>query len=162
MNWVDQIMKMAGATGRVAFTIFLACTIVVTAEHYAPEHFAGLPEFVLPALKVLAIFTGVASLVSGSIAVVRLLKRAWPFVAGPFRIAKIRKELRTLPEEEMKILRAVQSTNDRHFRLQEDRKEIISLREKGLIKTRLAFRMDGGYRRFEIPLDVWRILQETE
>ncbi|QFT92148.1 hypothetical protein FIU86_04790 [Roseovarius sp. THAF9] len=62
----------------------------------------------------------------------------------------------------MKILRAVQSTNDRHFRLQEDRKEIISLREKGLIKTRLAFRMDGGYRRFEIPLDVWRILQETE
>ena len=143
--------------------MFAACFAVLVVEHYLPESFIGLPAWVLPIIRLVAIFALVLSIASALGTAFKNLKKVGGVLFAPFKKKAIRKKLLDLHCHEVIVLCLALSEGCRTILIKPDLAPVLSLQDKGLIQRFWSGVVSGdGTSSFDVPEDVWRILISME
>lgn len=163
MNYVEQVIAAVEASGKVVWSVFAACVAALAAEHYFPERFEGLPDWVLPVLLLAAIFTGVLSIAAVTPPILKGIRWISKLALAPIRKRQVTKNLLALSLEELTVLSKALCEGERRIKIKPDLEATIRLQDKGLIeRTPGNTTFSGGKRIFLIPPDVWRIMLELD
>lgn len=163
MTVVSQIISAVEASAKVAWSVFLSCLAALTLEHFLPELFAGLPIWVFPAIRIVAIFTFVLAIASIIPSITSGSKAILDFIYAPIWRRSITRKLLRLDINEVAILCWAIAKADRVIRIKPDLYLTISLLDKRLIRQFTSYVVFGdGTDSFEVPSEVWRILLSME
>lgn len=157
---VAQIIAAAEASAKVVRAVFLASVIALLADHIYPGLFFDLPKWIIPTLRLSAIFTAVLSVLSfceqSKPTVIKLLK----LTIAPFTRRRMHSKLLELSLPEIAILCAAIAKVDRTMWYKPDHPTVLLLQEKNLIRPFFCGVIAGdGTSSFEIPMEVWKLLQ---
>lgn len=159
MSWVNQIISAVEAGGKVAWSVSFSCAAALALEHFSPDLFVGLPEWVFPTIRIVAIFSLVLSIAAILPPIINKASTLWRSVNAPIKRRSIRKKLLGLHTFEVLILCKAIAQKDRTIWLNPDLAQAISLQDKGLIQSFWCGAISGdGTTSFEVPKEVWRIL----
>ncbi|MFN3663913.1 hypothetical protein [Yoonia sp.] len=163
MNWVNQIITAVEAGGKVAWSLFFSCASALALQHYFPDSFIGLPEWVFPTIRIVAIFALVLSVASVLPPLLKIISAVGRLISAPIKARSVRKRLIHLHIFEVAILCQALAQQDRTIWAKPDLSTIISLQDSGLIRSFWCGVAKGdGTRSFEIPKEVWRVLLSME
>lgn len=159
MNLVKEITAAVNASSKVVAAVFVACATTLIIEHFYPKEFLGLPSWVLPTIKIIAIFTLVLTSLALFGLLAKVARSTFKTVSGPIRRGQIRKRLLNLSLGELVIVSIAKANMDRTIWYKADMPEILSLKEDNIIKATYipAFTGDGTSS-FEFPEDVWKMI----
>lgn len=159
MNIVDQVISAVEASAKVAWSVFFACLAAIAVEFYQPRFFDGLPEWILPTIHIVALFTLVLSFASIIWPTIGHIKSFWNYLLRPQRTKSTRMELLNISVTELAILSKALAQGDRTVWLKPDLAQAINLQDKGLIQIFwTGFIPSDGTSSFEVPKDVWRVM----
>ncbi len=163
MKWgqehVDQLRAVVNESGKFVWSVLIACFGVLIVEHYDPSYFLGLPGWILPSIRVAAIFFMVLAGFSTLIWIWNWGVRICVVLAAPMNKRQIRKRLLGLNALELVVISKAHAATERIVWAKSDLEIIISLEDKKLLaRVFLMVATGDGTSSFEIPLDVWRVI----
>ncbi|MGK7652386.1 hypothetical protein ACSQ76_08225 [Roseovarius sp. B08] len=163
MNYAEQLISIVEAGGKVVGSVFLASTAVLAFEYFLPGLFVGLPAWVLPGVRVVAIVTFTLFIAALSGSALKHLTSLGKKITAPMRRETIRAKLLELHHQEVLVLCKALSEDERVLWINPDLAVTISLQDKGLIKSYfLGVGFGDGTTSFRIPMEVWRALLGME
>ena len=163
MTWVNQIVAAVEAGGKVAWSVFLSCAAALVIENFFPDLFLGLPTWVFPTIRIIAIFSLVLSVAAILPPIINYASALWQVVYAPIKRRSIRKKLLGLHVTEVAILSKAIAEADRTIWIKPDLAQTISLQDNGLIRSFWCGAIPGdGTTSFEVPKEVWRVLLSME
>lgn len=158
MDIVGQLLAALTLSTRAAFTVFCACMVALASDHYHGELFEGLPAWVTPAIRLVAIFSfflwfiPVVLLIMTKVA--SATKQGVAHLVLPVQQARIRKTVLGLPINAKYLLLFALSQQSQD--IYAPRSAAITLRMLDL--KLLERRPWGDPDDFRIPDLVWRTL----
>ena len=163
MNYIEQIRLAVEASGKVVWSVLLACIAVVVVELQFPDFFQGLPTWVIPFVRIVGIFFAVLALFSVVLWMTRIISRILGGLCLPLKRRGTQRKLLELSVGEVLILSMAVAKADRTVWVKPDVIEVISLQDKGLLKRYvLGVVTSDGTSSFNIPNDVWRVIHTME
>ncbi|MDU9006868.1 hypothetical protein [Sedimentitalea todarodis] len=163
MTWVNQIITAVESGGKVAWSVLLSCATALALEYFYPDLFIGLPDWVFPTIRIVAIFAFVLSVASISPPIINAIKAIGRYIIAPIKTRSTRKKLLHLHIFEVAILSKALAQSDRTIWAKPDLSTIISLQDSGLIRHFWCGAIPGdGTTSFEVPKEVWRVLLSME
>lgn len=163
MTWVNQIILAVEAGGKVAWSVLLSCAAALILEHFFPDLFVGLPEWIFPVIRLVAIFSLVLSIASILPKLLDGLISISKFIYSPINRFLIRNRLLEINISEVVILCKAIAEGSRTIWIKPDLPEAINLVDKGIIKNYWVGVVRGdGTDSFTIPIEVWRIMIAME
>lgn len=163
MNFVKEVTAAIESSSKVVTTVFIASAAVLTLEHFYPKEFLGLPAWVLPTIKIVAIFTMALTAVALFALMAKVMRSFLKALANPIRRKFTREILLKLSLGELAIVSKAKANMDRTIWYKADMPQIVSLREKKIIKEAYTLVITGdGTSSFEFPEDVWRLIITLE
>lgn len=163
MNYVEQLKLVVEASSKVIWAVFAASIIVLAVEKFWPDQFVGLPVWAMPMIRLAAIFFGVLALFSFLKFLAQSAKLATSSFIKSIRRPLIKERLLLLDIGELIPLCLALGDSDRSIWLKPDIQSVISLKEKGLlIRLPVIVVAGDGKDCFQVPLDVWKLLQSMQ
>ena len=159
MNWVNQIISAVEAGGKVVGPVFLSCAAALALEQFFPDSFLGLPEWVFPTIRIVAIFSLVLSITAILPTTISWASAFWKNVHAPIRRRCTQRKLLGLEIFEVIILCKAIAEQDRTILVKPDMAAVISLQDKGLISFFRSGALRGDdFSHYQVPMEVWRVL----
>jgi len=159
VSWVNQIISLVEAGGKVAWLAFVSCAVALASEYLFPELFTGLPEWAFPIIRIVAIVSLVLSIAAIFPLMTSKVSALWQCIYAPIQRRITQKKLLRLELVEVLILCKAIAQIDRTVLLKPDLAAVISLQDKGLIRFFSSGVIWGdGCSSFEVPKEVWRVL----
>ncbi len=159
MNFIDPLRNALEANSKTVWSVFLACSFALIAEHFFPAEFVGLPVWALPSLRLIAILFLIPVILSIASEIWRWKEKS----AKRKRMQKwkesIEKTLLEVSLPEFALLAAARARQNRTILLYPDHDLTVRLEERGLI-TFDSYQyapLDDRYS-YVIPKDVWRTM----
>lgn len=154
----EDLLKFIGSSANVIFVFFAFSATAVALNKYDPMIFEGLPEWVLPALRLLLILSSVALLVVLFRLFGVFLKKCFAPLVRPFKEIRLDYVLLGLNLPEIFLLSVGLAQHKRDVNLPPNDASVLSLSDKGLITENVWLGGSGNLQSFNIPEDVWRRL----
>lgn len=159
MDIIGQIKAAFEAGAKFLWGIFLAAIVVTYVNHLRPEWFFGLPQWIIPTVRLVMITFGVLALVSAVESVFSSLKRFWRFLLTPCRNRRIRRKLLDISISEIFFICIALTSQSRSLSANPDSEHILSLKRKGLIKSMVWAHYSAPQNdSFVVPMEVWEQL----
>lgn len=146
----------------ISFRVFCVALGLTIFDYFYPDIFIGLPDWLISTVYAVVVASGTLWLLSILSDVLTGSSNFWKYVTGPFRRWLLRRRLRGLDLHEVFVVSISLARANRVVEIKEDSRTCMSLLEKGVIASSGLWGFTNGYNGFEIPMCVWRQLQNME
>lgn len=161
MNIVEQLIGAVQAGGRVAGTICLASAAVLVCNYYDPQWFGGVPVWVLPAIRILAIFSLVVWLVPASLWLTQSFRRVSQAVMKWVWRRNLEQMLKEIDINELVVLSLSVARTKRELNLNADDPVVMTMVSKKLLEM-VGFSYSDGTHVYRVPEDVWNTMHSMK